>query len=253
MDCTAVRKKIQEAKTFVEVEDSLKEAKFGRSQVELVRVGMQIKEAQPKLATHLFETAIKEMEDHTKPDPNKPEQEYTGGTSDQASDRADPLQRKDKPTPDGGQPDTAATGTEDQMKEDVMGMGLHPDIANGMMGKMNMPQLNLPQQIKQMQYTVKRAIGPVFKEIEKLKLENKQLREANTALDKQVREISTTHARSMTLDIRPSGRGSVQEAVSFPLPVPGASTKSLEDRRNEMYELNKMLNETDVQPSDIYQ
>ena len=226
-------RKLREAKTFSDIEDDLKEARVSRSALEIARTAYQVREQQPKVAEHFFATIVKETED-------KKLQEYEGGASTQASNRADPLPHEEKKTPDGENPTTGATGTEDQMKEDIMG-GIEPSIARSVMPQ-TMPSLNLPQQIKQMQYTIRQAISPILKELREIKLENSRLREAYKALDKKMIETTQTlSTKSMTLDVGKFGKtGRVQE-TNFIQPTVTPS-KPLEERRYEISELNRLMN-----------
>lgn len=245
MDCAARKKLIKEATTYPQVEKVLQEALISKSGMELARTAYQIREAQPKLAEHFLDTVIQEMEDK-----DKKVQEYEGGQSEQASNRADPLPDEIKnKTPDGAKPDTEATGTEDQMREDIMSM-MDPSIAQQMMPH-NMPPMSLPQQIKQMQYTVKRMLGPVLKEVQTLKTENKQLREAIAAMDNKIRETQQPNRGSVALEINPRGGSRVKETTqSFSIPIP-TSHQSLEDARNEISDLNRMINNGELPLSDL--
>lgn len=243
MDCAARKKLIKEATTYPQVEKVLQEAHISRSGMELARTAYQIREAQPKLSEHFLDTVIREMEDH-----EKKVQEYEGGQSEQASNRADPLPNEIKnKTSDGGNPSTQATGTEDQMREDIMSM-MDPSIAQQMMPH-NMPPMTLPQQIKQMQYTVKRMLGPIIKEVQTLRAENKQLKEAISAMDTKIRE--TQQRNSIALEISPKGNSKIKETTqSFRLPIP-VNYQSLEDARNEIADLNRMMNNGELPLSEL--
>lgn len=246
MDCAARKKIIKEAKSFPEVEKVLQEAKLGRTGMELARTAYQIREVQPTVANHFLDTIIREIEE--KDEKEKKVQEYENGQSEQASNRADPLPELGKKTPDGAEPDTGATGTENQMKEDIMGQ-MDPSIAHQMMPA-QMPPMNLPQQIKQMQYTLKRELAPVLKEIQSLRAENNRLKEAMSALDNKVQETVTNQSRSVTLDINPRGGSKIRETTSMELHV---SSKGTEDTRQEISELNRMMNNGEINSQDIYQ
>lgn len=241
MDCAARKKAIMEAKNFSDVETVVQEAKISRSGVELLRTAYQIQEKQPNIASHFKSTVIREMEEKDE----KKEQEYVGGEGHGVggTNRADPIPMEGKSTDSGEKPDTGFQNPEDQMREDIM-PGLHPDIARMMQGSMNnIPPMNAPQQIKQMQYTVKRMVAPLIKEIENLKGENKQLREAYSALDKKLTE-TVNQKGSMRLEIGKNGVSPVKETIGETPSIDSVvKHESLEDRRFKISELNRMLND----------
>lgn len=241
MNCDLTKKALKEAKTFGSVEKMLKEAKLSPSAMRLVQTAYQIQEKQPQLAADFIDTVIQELE-------SKKLQEYEGGSSEQASNRADPLPEVQKNTDDGEKPNTGIASPENQMKEDVMGM-LHPDIAQHMMNP-NPPPMNFPQQIKQMQYTIKKTIEPLIKEIQSLKASEQQLKEGLVALDNKFKE--TVQVRTVELDVNPRGGSAIKETISLPL-YGGTPHKSLEDRRNEILVLNNMMNTGEIKSADIYQ
>lgn len=220
MDCSARKKAIQEAKTYAEAEPLL--GGLGPSAMMAARLSFQIRETQPQLANEFMATVIREIDGL---------KEYEGGQSEQASNRADPLPREDQVTPDGERPDTGATNTENQMREDLMGM-LHPEIASGLMPQ-SMPGMTLPQQVKQMQYTAERILKPLVKEVEGLRAENKALREAVKALDKKVTE-TTNSKQSVPLDV--TNRNIRETAPETPL-----LKRPVEDARLAISELDKAM------------
>lgn len=244
MDCAARKKLLKEAKTFPEVMSVLQEAKISTSGMELARTAYQIREAQPSLATHFLDTVIKEMEDA-----EKKEQEYVGGESHQATNRAEPLEQKQKNTPDGEKPDTGATGTENQMREDIMGQ-IDPSILSQMMPQ-NCPPMSMPQQIKQMQYTVSRMLAPITTKLREVEAENTRLKSAITELDTKVRETVMSAARTMPLNIDPRGRN-IKETTN-PVPLPILTSQPLDDKRFEISELDRQMKNGTIKAADIYQ
>jgi len=210
MDCAARNKTIMEAKTFGDVEKVLQEAKVSRSALELARTAYQIREAQPNVARQFLTTVIKEMEEK---DAEKKEKETEGGLpgSGEVGGTSRTLVSDELKHTDAGQvPDTGFPGAQDQMKEGLFD-GLHPDIAAGMQPQMqNMPPLSLPNQIKQMQYTVRKMVAPLVKEIADLKAENQRIKEAYTALDTKIKETIS--------------KGSVK--LEMPAPSTGITMKS---------------------------
>lgn len=241
MECAQRVKLLKEAKTYADVEKVLQEAKVSRSGMELVRTAFQIREQQRPLSEHFIATVVKEMEDN-----EKAEKEYVGGESHQATNRAEPLEQKQKNTPDGANPDTSATGTENQMREDIMGM-MDPSLASQMMPQ-NLPAMNLPQQIKQMQYTVSKMLAPITTKVRELEVENTRLKEAITQLDQKYQE-TISGAKSVQLKI---GGKTQETTTSIPLHITSPDMP-LEDRRFEISELDRQMKNGNIKPNDIYQ
>ncbi len=178
--------------------------------------------------------------------------------SEQSSSNSGPTPKEgtEEPVGDLEQPEMA---TEDQMKESfnqpaLPGMpGLDPQLAKQMAPNMpQLPQMNTPQTIQQMQYTVKQAVGKLVEtQIRPLQKQVIALTKANTFLSNQVKEMTTLKTG---LDLHTvTERIPVQEAISIPQTVsnvgaiapPGAKIYekqyNLEKEKQSIIDLDRMF------------
>jgi len=159
-----------------------------------------------------------------------------------------------------------AEGTENQMTESfppMMGQmpGLDPQLAQSMAPNMpQLPPMSTPQQIQQMQYTVKEMIGKIMEtQIRPLQKQVVALTKANTFLSNQVKEITTLKTG---LDLHAIDRNApgIQETM-MPSSVSNVDAKvgqtpriyekayNLESERQKIIDLDKMVSSS----STIYQ
>jgi hypothetical protein len=171
--------------------------------------------------------------------------------SEQSSKNSGPTPKEgtEEPVGDLEQPEMS---TENQMKESgfpPMGApGLDPQLAQQMAPQMpQLPPMTTPQQIQQMQYTVKKYMEAYVKPIREQVV---ALTKANRFLSNQVKEIQTLKTG---LDLHSIDRPVVQEALSIPQSVSnlkvdqGSGPKiyekaySLEKERQNIIELDKLV------------
>lgn len=229
--------------------------------------------AQKAIGDNFLAKAIREMDADEQPTPHHDdgikakgehfvkEADLPGGNksgtdgSEQSSSDKPQEEGTEEPVGDLEQPEMS---TENQMKEGFPQMGqvpgLDPALAAQIAPKMGqMPPLNPAQQIQQMQYTVKQMVGPVVKELQKT---IRYHQEAIKSIDKKVTEsvslkngldLGSVKERSIT----PTVKETIPASVSnFDNKVPAVHEKtiSLEMKRNEIAELNKMLSKNPNQP-----
>lgn len=174
--------------------------------------------------------------------------------SEQSTNNTEPYPQEGTENPDGGDPMKGATDTEDQMTEmepdDPAGIlentGLHPDIANKMGAQMpKLPPMDSGDQVKQMQYTMKKyhetTVKPLIKH---LNVQAKAIRE----LSKQIRET-----KSMSLDlpsVRDNAMVSFKETTGNTMngsmnfnQVTSNKNFELNEQRSRMSQLNNALAE----------
>lgn len=226
-------------------------------------------QGQDVIKRDFIETAIKELEDGnvTKPFTAKPgegEDNVTkkvsesegvpSGTGTAGSAQSSQVTQPYKKEGDNDEVTDMQSATGDnQMKEGMPGMypgipggpGLAPGIAQEMGAQMPpLPQMNTPQMLKQMQYTVHEALRGPLQEIH-------TLREAIKAIDSRLRETETNRG-AMTLDIgtvKANGivrTHPVQETIpqmgNEQLPRTQFPRAKLEETRMEILEMDKMYN-----------
>ena len=173
---------------------------------------------QQELGRGFIATAIQEMDDAEQPaSPHdkgiKPkgskfvkEEELSGGNQDgtsgseQSSSNSGPTPKEgtEEPVGDLGNPEMS---TENQMKEGFPQMpgqgmpgqfpGMDPMLAQQMAPQQNMPPMTTPQQIQQMQYTVKAMVGPLVKEVQELRKHAKFQQEAIKSLNTKLQESAS--------------------------------------------------------------
>ena len=206
-------------------------------------------------------------------DKEKEADEITGALdSHQSSDIDMPYPKEGKDTPEsaiesmqggsGAGTSQMGAGVSDGLKENMPGMmppmqpqngmpPMAPEVQQAMAPKMpQMPPMNTPQAMRQMQYTVEannsrlfnRVINPLIREV-------KKLREANIALDKKVQETQS-NAGSMKLDLDKVRENSVVREHRVRETVPGTGIEvptmthpraELENKRYEIAQLDKEL------------
>ncbi len=204
MDC---KDKLLAARTYAEAKRIMETMNVGPSARKLAEIAF----ANPSSREVLLSSIIQEQEGEADRDDEKTkgakdidkkmkeEQLQTARQSEGSSDSTLPLKGEGK---DGQVTDLKGAEGEDQMKEGFgqpppMGgapTGMCPEVQQQMAPQMPpQPQMNTPQMMKQMHYTVTEAIKPMVKKINRLE-------EAIIAVDKKVQETQS-FGRSMSLDI----------------------------------------------------
>ena len=253
----------------------LESVRAGPSARKLTETGIALMQnpdlKQRQIGESFLRTAVREMEDksmtnttHAKPgegeeDINKLKENETpkseSGTgnsgSEQSSEFKQPYSGEGTDEPNSDIESMQTASGEDQMgkiSEMMPGMappGLDPAVLQQMQPQMpQLPQMNTPQMLKQMQYTVQEALKPYAKVIG-------ELRQGVQALDTQVREIQTNKG-AMTLDVENVKVGSqrgmlgtVRETV-----IPGTDVTvpqrtfpgmKLQETRNHILEMDAQL------------
>jgi len=261
---TNIGTRLRACNCIADAKKVLETVRAGPSTHKLVEIAFALK-GQENIKREFIETAIKEVEQKniTKPfsaDPGKGEDDVkkltesgdivSGTGTDGSEQSSDTEQPYPKEGTDGEVTDMESATGENQMKEGIPGMppaqivpGLAPQIAQEMGQQMPpLPQMNTPQMMKQMQYTVQEALKPYRTQLSKIT-------EAVKALDVRLRETETNRA-SMTLDI-----GSVKDNAivkSHPiqetapnwndgLPRTTFPRAKLEETRMEILEQDKIL------------
>ena len=189
--------------------------------------------------------------------------EITGSLDSHQSSDIDapyPKEGSDTPESDIESMQGGASAGESQMggiKENLPGMlpqpgmpPMAPEVQQAMAPQMKpMPQMNTPQAMRQMQYTVERNNKALFNRvINPLIREVKKLREANIALDKKVQETQS-NAGTMKLDLDKIRENSpVRERIRETVPGTGIEVPTmthpraeLENKRYEIAQLDKEL------------
>ena len=178
--------------------------------------------------------------------------------SEQSSSNSGPTKQEgtEEPVGDLGNPEMS---TENQMKEGFPPMGgqpqqapmgppgLDPGIAQAMAPQMpQLPQMNMPQQIQQMQYTVKKYMEAYVRPLAK---QVTALTKANTFLSNQIKEIQSLKTGLDLHSIR-ENRGVIQEAIPTtvnnidPSQIPPRIYEKqyhLESERQNIVELDNMI------------
>ena len=178
--------------------------------------------------------------------------------SEQSSSNSGPTPKEgtEEPVGDLGNPEMA---TENQMKEGFPPMGgqpqqapmgppgLDPGIAQAMAPQMpQLPQMNMPQQIQQMQYTVKKYMEAYVRPLAK---QVTALTKANTFLSNQIKEIQTLKSGLDLHSVR-ENRPRIQEAIPTvvsnidPSQIPPRIYEKqyhLESERHSIVELDNMI------------
>jgi len=241
----------------------LQEANAGPAVKKLVETAYALRD-QDNIKRSFIDSAIQEMDD---PKGSKPFVANVGDGEDDVDKKvtesgdivsgsgtsgseqsSDTIQPYPKEGTEGQVTGLESASGEDQMKEGMppppngMPQGPMPPIAPQLMQGMQPqlpPGLN-PAVLQQMQYTVKEALKPILTHVARQQ-------EAIKALDSRLRETETNKA-SMTLDIGSVKENAmarnIHETTSFNdgLPKVSFNRMKLEETRNEIYEMNNMLN-----------
>lgn len=179
------------------------------------------------------------------------DQDGTGG-SEQSTDNTEPYPQVAKTAPNSDIESMEQASGEDQMKE-AGGMwpggipGIEPSVANEMGNNMApLPQMNTPQMMKQMQYTVQEALKRYLVPMRTI---IKAQQEAIKSLSKRIQE-SEARSGSMKLDIasvKQHAVARVQETVpGFPTVHP-TIVGTGEPRRFELDQARAEINQLDKQ------
>lgn len=271
--------KLQECRTLQEAEQFLRGATptFRKTVETAIILRSHASPEQRALGDGFMATAIKEMDAAEEPaSPHdkgiKPKGEkfvkeelLPGGDkngnegSEQSSSSKPTDEGTEEPVGDLGNPEMS---TENQMKEGFgqpqMGgqmPGMDPAIAQQMMPQGQMPQMTTPQQIQQMQYTVKKYMEayviPIREQVNKLT-------KANHFLSSKIKEIQTN---SMGIDVvalsRDSPRMNLQETLPTTVTNFGEQkggpriyekAYKLESARQSIIDLDKMYSNNGSQP-----
>jgi len=285
-------KKLQECTNLDQATQLLNAVHAGPAVRKLVETGVMLRNhpdpIQRQYGSSFIHAAIKEEEDdekkeqvpkaeeptpHHGDDAEKPIEEelLAGGDQDgnagseQSTDNTEPYPQVGKTAPNSDIESMDSASGENQMKENMGGQwpgqipGIEPSVANEMGNHMApMPQMDTPQMMKQMQYTVteamKRYVIPLRNVI-------KAQQEAIKSLSKRVQE-SEARTGSMKLDISTvkqhamAKSHNIQETVGFPQVHPtivGSGDPrrfELDSARAEINQLDKQLR---TQPQQPYQ
>lgn len=279
-------KKLQECKTLKEASPILKNASPTLRKVVETAFALKAHDnpAQRAIGENFWQTAIREMDDSEQPamkhdDGIKPKKEHfvkeadltdgnKSGTegSEQSSKNSGPTELQGEKEPDGDMEEPGMS-TENQMKELGNNMsfaqppipgqmpqqqpGLDPALVQQMgAGMPQLPPMNTPQQVQQMQYTVREMTKGLVKQMQELKkvviYQNKAIKDLNT-------KVTETVSLKTGLDLagfkeRSILPGKVQETM--PSSVHNIDpekvkifekTYQLEQKRSEITEMNKLL------------
>lgn len=240
---------------------------------------------QQQIGNQFMATAIQELDAAEEPTPKESpglktkgdhfvkEEELAGGNksgtagSEQSSDNTEPYPQVADSSEDGQKDMEKMDDTENQFSEmggmpggmpGMMPPGLDPQIAQQMAPNMpQLPQMNTPQQVQQMQYTVKKYMEAYMKPVREQVI---RLTKANAFLSKQVKEMQTS---SVGLDINKfskENKGPLREtSISIPKYVTNQDQSqggpkvfeklySLEKERQSISDIDKMISSSGNQP-----
>jgi hypothetical protein len=271
-------KSLRECKTLSEAEPFLRGAKptFRKTVETAYALLAHPNPTQQAIGQTFLQTAIQEVEDKEEPVPKhgdgvKPkddhfvkEEELQGGNqsgtsgSEQSTDNTPPYPQEGEKSEDGQKDMEKAEGTENQFSEMMPGMmpgmgqpGIDPKLAQQMAPAQGLPPMNTPQQIQQMQYTVREMTkGMVKKMSEMEKIIGWQ--------NKAIKDLSGQFKETMTLrngidvnglaerKVIPSVQETMPDTVSNidPTMIPPRIYEkkySLQDKRSKIAEMNRML------------
>lgn len=265
--------RLRECTTFAQAEPYLNTLRAGPAARKLMEISILLKSHADSTQRHygeeMFDTAIKELDPKEQPTPaespgvkvvkdkivqeellsnNNPSSANTG--SEQSTKNTAPTPKEGTTEPNSDIESMQTASGENQMTEMIPGlmgenMGmLDPKIA-AMMGQ-NMPQpppMSTPQQMQQMQYTVKQHLTNYHNKVVKPVLEtNKHLMESVGTLSKQIREIEASNGKfSMDLNkVKREGPRNMQETIPIGLPT---REVSLIDKRSQIMQLDQSIRE----------
>ena len=275
--------KLQECRSITEAEPWLrgKSPTFRKTVETAILLQNHPNPQQQQIGNQFMATAIQELDAAEEPTPSESpglktkgdhfvkEEELAGGNKDgtagseQSSDNTEPYPQVADSSEDGQKDMEKMDDTENQMTEmggmpGMMPPGLDPQLAQQMAPQMpQLPQMNTPQQIQQMQYTVRKYMEAYMKPVREQVI---RLTKANTFLSKQVKEMQTS---SVGLDINKfskENRGPLREtSVNIPKYVtnepnqqggPRIFEKSynLEKERQSIADIDKMISNSGNQP-----
>lgn len=276
--------KLQECRTITEAEPFLRgrSATFRKIVETAILLQSHPNPQQQQIGNQFMATAIQELDAAEEPTPKESpglktkgdhfvkEEELAGGNksgtagSEQSSDNTEPYPQVAEDSEDGQKDMEKMDDTENQFSEmggmpGMMPPGLDPQIAQQMAPQMpQIPQMNTPQQVQQMQYTVKKYMEAYMKPVREQVI---RLTKANSFLSKQVKEMQTS---SIGLDIHKfskENKGPLREtSVTMPKYVnnvdPGQTggprifekSYNLEKERQSIADIDKMISSTGNQP-----
>ncbi len=281
--------KLQECSTLQEAEKFLRGATptFRKTVETAILLKQHPDPAQRVLGESFMQIAIKELDAEEEPTPKESgglkvkgehfvKEETLPGGNKSGTDGSE-QSSGDKPTDEGttepdGDMQTPGMSTENQMTEAFgqppmggppqggppqMGgpPGLDPAILQQMAPQMpQIPQMNTPQQVQQMQYTVKKYMETYFTPLREQVI---KLTKANTFLSKQIKEMQTS---SVGLDITKFSKESripkIQETL-MPRAVDNLNqggpkiyekAYNLEEQRQKIADIDKMISSSGSQP-----
>lgn len=268
--------RLRECTTYEQAVPILNSLRAGPSARRLVEIGILLRSnsdaTQRYHGQEMFDTAIKELDPEEQPAPpespgvkvvkDKIVQEEllsnnnpSGGNagSDQSTKNTEPTPKEGTDTPNSDIESMQSASGENQFSEIIPGlppmgenMGmLDPKLAAMMsQGMPQPPPMTTPQQMQQMQYTVKRFLTNYHNKVVKPVLEtNKHLTESVGALSKQIREMESQSGKfSMDLNnMHREGPRNMQETV--PISGPAVQEVSLIDRRSQIMQLDQSIRE----------
>ncbi len=275
--------KLQECRTIQEAAPLLR----GKSQTfkKVVETAILLQNhpnpQQQQIGNQFMATAIQELDAAEEPTPKESpglktkgdhfvkEELLAGGDKDgtdgseQSSKNSEPVTSKEGTTEPEGDMEEPGMSTENQFSEmggmpGMMPPGLDPQLAQQMAPQMpQLPQMNTPQQIQQMQYTVKKYMEAYMKPVREQVI---RLTKANAFLSKQVKEMQTS---SVGLDINKfskENKGPLREtSINIPKYVTNLQDNqggpkifekhyNLEKERQSISDIDKMIASSGNQP-----
>jgi hypothetical protein len=226
---------------------------------------------QQAIGQSFLQTAIQEMDAKEQPIPGHDdgvkskgdhfvkEEELKGGNqsgtsgSEQSTDNTPPYPQEGSETEDGQKDMKKAEGTENQFSETYPGImpGLDPQLAQQMAPAQGLPPMNTPQQIQQMQYTVKEMTKPFVKKINELEkivgYQNKAIKELSGQFKETIAlrggiDVNGVAERQVIPSVQETMPSTVSNIDPSQVPPRIYEKKyNLQDRRSKIAEMNKML------------
>lgn len=267
-------KSLKECTTLQEAEPFLRKAT--PTQKKVIETAFALRAhpnaTQQALGEQFWQTAIQEMDKAEEPTPHHDnglkskgdhfvkEEELAGGNksgtegSEQSTDNTEPYPQEGSQSENGQKDMEKAEGTENQFSEMMPNMmpqmpGMDPHVAQQMAPQGNMPPMSTPQQIQQMQYTVKEMTKGMVQEIRKLQnhvgFQNKAIKDLNTKLQetqslKGGLDLNGYKERQVVPNVQETMPTTVTN-MDQAIPKVFEKTHQLSDKRAKISELNKML------------
>jgi hypothetical protein len=253
------------ARTLAEASKILEtnKVKLGASAQQLLETAYAIKETQPQYATNFIATVIKETDSaidtekvHDTGVDKLSEGSATAGSEQSSS--TDGLKDVGSDAPNSDIESMQTASGEDQMgkiSENIgCPQGMDPSVYGQMQqggGMPQMPQMNTPQAMQQMQYTAETIVKPLLKEIASIKETNRKLVEAVRVMDSKIQEATAFGGKGMSLNIpdktfnkTPSANISetIKDFDPVRLPVQTHPRANTLDNREKIREMNKQMN-----------